>query len=510
MSNYISQEPLKSGKSKYSYLKPERLKEDEKNNKKLVTILNHKMFKGYRQIKKVTNPNFDLNHFMKKAPLDYYPLDDNYNIYYREKHLSGLSGRFNFNNSININKVAKAKQEVKPLFKSQTQNDIFLTNKVVKSPKEKSNLSSSNIFLRHLFLNEKEKQIYSNLPFLILNKNEDPSNYNGSKISDQGRNTKRSIGVSCNDKKQFLTTSISSSVIKQKEIEQQKKLEKKRMAASQSEFLFKLSHTKEMNDNAKQNFVKNKGLFHNKTMTNLFLKNKKKESKDNDFYFDKVSLESNPVLKIQVINENKSENAETNDTRKDYFKRNFEELYKSIEHFDENLDKFLDEEEEPKKDNGIVYVNEKSGPSSNESTIFRRNIIFHSPKTEEEKKMKKEKFLFMKSTIFGPKSIFSKVLPKTNEELSSNNMNDITTNMNALLEKTKVKTPFYFTIDNNSNLLKKKVTTPIESYQKEAKIKDRLLISMLSRHCTKNELNTILHDNKLSPNYNSFFEKEQS
>ena len=80
-------------------------------------------------------------------------------------------------------------------------------------------------------MNEKEKQIYSNLPFLILNKNEDPSNYNGSKISDQGRNTKRSIGVSCNDKKQFLTTSISSSVIKQKEIEQQKKLEKKRMAA---------------------------------------------------------------------------------------------------------------------------------------------------------------------------------------------------------------------------------------------------------------------------------------
>ena len=59
MSNYISQESLKSGKSKYSYLKPERLKEDEKNNKKLVTILNHKMFKGYRQIKKVTNPNFD-------------------------------------------------------------------------------------------------------------------------------------------------------------------------------------------------------------------------------------------------------------------------------------------------------------------------------------------------------------------------------------------------------------------------------------------------------------------
>ena len=91
------------------------------------------------------------------------------------------------------------------------------------------------------------------------------------------RNAKRSIGVSCNDKKQFLTTSISSSVIKQKEIEQQKKLEKKRMAASQSEFLFKLSHTKEMHDNAKQNFVKNKGLFHNKTMTNLFLKNKKKE-----------------------------------------------------------------------------------------------------------------------------------------------------------------------------------------------------------------------------------------
>ena len=505
MSKYISQESLKSSKSKYSYLKPVKLKEDEKNNKKLVTILNHKMFKGFRQIKKVTNPNFDLNHFMKKAPLDYYPLDDNYNIYYREKHLSSLSCRFNFNNSININKVEQPKREEKPLSKSKTQDDLFLMNKVSKSPKDKSNFSSNNVLLRHLFLNEKEKQVYSNLPFLILNKNEDPS----SKISEQGRNTKRSIGVSCNDKKAFLTTSISSSVIKQKEIEQQKKLEKKRMAASQSEFLFKLSHTKEMHDNAKQNFVKNKGLFHNKTMTNLFLKNKKKDKTDNDFYFNKVSLEANPVLKIQVINENKSDIEETNETKKDYFKKNFEELYKSIEHFDEKLDKFIDEEEEVKNDNnGIVYINEKSGPSSNESTIFRRNVLFHSPKTEEEKKMKKDKFLFMKSTIFGPRSIISNGLTKTNEEISSNN--DITTNMNALLNKTKVKTPFYFTIDNNSNLLKNKITTPIESYQKEAKLKDRLLLSMLSRHCTKSELNNILRNNKLSPNYNPLFEKEQS
>ena len=104
MNVVFSQSSNKSQKSQNSIVKPIKLKTDEKRNKKLVTMLNHKMFKGYRQIKKVTNSAFDLNTFMRKAPNDYYPLDDDYNIYYRQKFLSSLKANYSFNDSINIQK----------------------------------------------------------------------------------------------------------------------------------------------------------------------------------------------------------------------------------------------------------------------------------------------------------------------------------------------------------------------------------------------------------------------
>lgn len=40
-------------------------------NKKLVRILNHKMFKGFQKIKTLINPNFNIDLFIEKVSDDY-------------------------------------------------------------------------------------------------------------------------------------------------------------------------------------------------------------------------------------------------------------------------------------------------------------------------------------------------------------------------------------------------------------------------------------------------------
>ena len=499
MNVVFSQSSNKSQKSQNSIVKPIKLKTDEKRNKKLVTTLNHKMFKGYRQIKKVTNSAFDLNTFMRKAPNDYYPLDDDYNIYYRQKFLSSLKANYSFNDSINIQKCPSSNNyRNEQLKKSRTQCDLFLTKQIPNEIKYAYPLSNS---YKNLFLNEEEKQIYSNLPFLILNKNDDPCNYMGNPSIDaevnKGRNSKRSIGVSCSEGKNNLLTSISSSALREQEAKRLIKIEKQKMASSQSEFLFKLSHHNNLKDNSKLNFLKNKGLYHNKTMTNLFLQMKSEENNNNNGFYHKVALESNPVLKIEVISQNKNNTDKPAKKGKiNLIKGEIDSIFHSIEHFGDNISHLLDEDEKQSNSNKkIVYINEKSGPSSNDSGIMNNNSKNKKPSfSEEEKKNKKEKYLFMKSTIFGPNSTSAKGF--SNEESTDTYANDFPINMKNLLDRNKVKKNFLFSINHDSNLLKKSTPNHSNIYAKQSNIKDRLLLSMLSKTFSKNELDEILSKTK--------------
>lgn len=507
----FSQVSNKSVKSQSSIIKPKKLKTDEKRNKKLVTMLNHKMFKGYRQIKKVTNSAFDLNKFMRKAPNEYYPLDDDYNIYYRQKFLSSLKANYSFNDSINIQKCPSSNNyRNEQLKKTKAQCDLFLTKP---NPNDsKYSYPSCNSY-KNLFLNEEEKQIYSNLPFLILNKNDDPCNYMGNPSinaeSYKGRNSKRSIGVSCSEGKNNLLTSLSSSALKEQEAKRLIKIEKQKMALSQSEFLFKLSHHNNLIDNSKLNFMKNKGLYHNKTMTNLFLQ-KKSEDNNNNAFYHKFALESNPVLKIEVISQNK--NTKNNPTKKgkiNLIKGEIDNIYHLIDHFGDNISHLLDEDENPISNHKkIVYVNQKSGPSSNESEIMPNNSNLKKPSfSDEEKKNKKEKYLFMKSTIFGPNSTTPKGF--SGEESTDTYANDFAINMKQLLDRNKVKKNFFFSISNDSNLLKKSTPSHSNIYAKQSNIKDRLILSMLSKTCSKNELDEILSKAKYHYKMANNWKKEQ-
>ena len=68
-----------------------KLEHSKKQNEKLVDILNHKMFKGYRQIK--NSKTFGLKRFKfiqirkwENEPLE--PFEENYNLQYQRTYLN--------------------------------------------------------------------------------------------------------------------------------------------------------------------------------------------------------------------------------------------------------------------------------------------------------------------------------------------------------------------------------------------------------------------------------------
>ena len=124
-----SAKSLKSNFSEKRFFQSNKLKNAISKNKNLVKILNNKMFKGFNKIKTLMNPNFNIDEFIQKVSDNYYPIDENYEIYYQKKYLSKLKNRkasfstFKFNNPTNeSNNISKT------LSKSKTQSEFFMTN----------------------------------------------------------------------------------------------------------------------------------------------------------------------------------------------------------------------------------------------------------------------------------------------------------------------------------------------------------------------------------------------
>ena len=95
--------------STISLKEPPSLKRVKSKNKKLVRILNHKMFKGYREIKESKDFNFKKpkyieSIFWENRILD--PFDDNYNLEYKRKNLSSIYNK-DFTDMIQINNYSK-------------------------------------------------------------------------------------------------------------------------------------------------------------------------------------------------------------------------------------------------------------------------------------------------------------------------------------------------------------------------------------------------------------------
>ena len=116
------------------------LKRVKSKNKRLVNILNHKMFKGYREIKKskeciLRKPKYIEKAFWENKEL--YPFDDDYNLEYKRKNLScffkkDLSDMIQVNNYSQKNDI-KEENNLKNKMKKKLENHKNRNNFRMKS-----------------------------------------------------------------------------------------------------------------------------------------------------------------------------------------------------------------------------------------------------------------------------------------------------------------------------------------------------------------------------------------
>ena len=491
-----------------------RLKHDVQQNKKIVKILNTKMFKGYRQILKKQNPNFNMTRFMKNLPLNYYPIEEHYNIYYKEKYLSDLNPTYNFGNSFTINKCTNSSSS------STTTNPPSLTpfssiqhrfSKCSQTllPRQQSfdnSVSSCNNNkpfspLMKLFLNENEKQIYSNLPFLMLRKVEDPLN-----VMNNNYYTHKSLKRSFSD---------LYCIKKREEIEKKNELARRKFVESQTSFLYHLSHSKQ-NTPSQYNFKFNKGLYHNRTISDFYMKQKENQSNMNSYntnhsddvvnstcdkysYNSKEILyETNPLLKIELLTNNDSNNNNNNkvnhvktyhERKEEMIRKSFESLYSSFKNLNEEFEKEIENdnvvppptttpiEQQKRNENEIESV-----LITNQPHIRKANLnVNNSNNNEQQLQNKKDKFQLMKTSMFGltKSSYYSQ-----EADISLNN--DLYDINKVHINKRPQRNTFL--ISPRSNLLKKYIHNNMNSYEKESMMKDRMLIDIMSKYCTKHEV----------------------
>ena len=122
------------------------LRNDIIKNKKLVEILNHKMFKGYRDIKAAKD--FFSKYERKTKLEDFEPFDDLYNLCYRKNFLSSIRSS-NFNNMINIQHFPKNKlyKYQKNISRPKSSRSYISNNKSISTVDGKKNLNPKDNFL---------------------------------------------------------------------------------------------------------------------------------------------------------------------------------------------------------------------------------------------------------------------------------------------------------------------------------------------------------------------------
>ena len=185
------------------------IKRDKNSNKRLVKILNSKMFKGYRIIQE-SNKDIDKNQkimdYMNNESKTLDPFDDYYNIEYKRKNLSSLY-RKDFSNLLQINKINKVpiiiskKREILKKMSVPIQKGEFFRNmksiKLTKMPDNKDSYfyfnsnSQTNLInnqekkeklYNSIFQDNNEKGIYNDIPIFAIEKIHRVSNVKNKKI----------------------------------------------------------------------------------------------------------------------------------------------------------------------------------------------------------------------------------------------------------------------------------------------------------------------------------------
>ena len=349
----------------------DRIRKDIFLNKQFISIINNKMFKGYQLLKlKHANSHFNIKQFVKALPNDYYPIYDNYNIYYKEKYLSNINKKYNaLNDLIQVNKCKSCFN-----IKKETHNSNINYNE---DKATCTNEAKDDII-------DNVKHIYAKIPFIILNKQEE-----------------RSKGF------------------------------------KQSDFLYKLSHCN-VNKTHQKTFSYDNGLCKCRTVMNPF--------SNNINYVDVRHNTNKDALTLNVTSyNNKRKNKEKITHHKWNEMKN--EIWNTFSSFKRNVSNEID------------------------------NIFEHSDNIQ-------HKIRVDNNTNFQTKTNRNKEITKT-KDIFTLNKNKYKTNY-----RKKFKNVFLY-MDNKDNINKEYNKTKYDTFQKEAIIKDRHLIDMISKCCTNEEIENV-------------------
>ena len=322
-------------------------------NRKIVSNIKAKMFRGYHQImqnkkkerklKRLKNTELTLPDLIymlkskKKYNKEYLPFEPDYDSAYRDKYLNKFDDIQSDDLQI-INLSMPKKENKKPKKKSK---NMFLThtkfnknkNIYIYNPDTETELENKKTIFKKLFPDREEIYKYSELPFFSLTKNPNNFGYQGNNL----------INLKENDD-----------------------------IFNQEDFLYKLSHKRENTEKLiNNNYNKNKGV---KRGIALALMNEK-----NNDNIDKKKM------KLMLDIENMNDNKQVYLTSKE---RRYKIIEKEIEPLKNVISLFKDFETEIEKDEIKTEENEKINKidkniNSNKNKKETKNIIINGNNFDE-------------------------------------------------------------------------------------------------------------------------------
>ena len=188
--------------SSFSPKKSLKLNRVKSNNKRLVNILSHKMFKGFRNIKlskefNIKKPKYAQSMFWENKELD--PFDDFYNFEYREKlfplHNIDFSNilqikNISTKNKLNQTTIQKKRELIKKIsntskkrnnFRKKQKNQLknrfnidkyfyFSSNSLLIRNDLENNKDKKDKLFKTIFSDENEKGLYNDIPIFAIEK----------------------------------------------------------------------------------------------------------------------------------------------------------------------------------------------------------------------------------------------------------------------------------------------------------------------------------------------------
>ena len=360
-----------------------KIRKDINANKQFVSLINNKMFKGYHLLKlKHANSHFNIKQFVKALPKDYYPLYDNYNIYYREKYLAKINKKYNtLNDLIQVNKCKSCfniKNTSGNVFTKSNEHKATCTNEVVKE-----------------LMSDNEKRIYAKIPFIILNKEEEGSN-----------------------------------------------------RVKQKDFLYQLSHREDKTHH--RGFLYENGLRNCRTVMNAF-------SNKNNYDSVKHNTNNKDALTLNVTSYNNKRKNKEKIIMHHKWKEITNDIWNTFSSFKRNVNNEIDNIFE--QDNINIQDNNTKRDNNNNNNTNIQSVS------------RRSKDLIKKKDIF-------------------------TLNKHKTTYRRKFRNVFLYmdnkyNKNNKHNITKESKLTKCDTFHKEALIRDRHLIDMISKCCTNEEIETV-------------------